>query len=96
MSGLPQVSRSELGPTFGLTTWALKLDVTDCLVESCAQVRDPSYAFKHFATFSPLRICQTWPRDYEINFEAVLRAARSAVECDDYQGRGVGTEIGEE
>ena len=26
----------------------------------------------------------------------MLRAARSAVECDDYQGRGVGTEIGEE
>jgi hypothetical protein len=36
MSGLPQVSRSELGPTFGLTTWALKLDVTDCLVRTSA------------------------------------------------------------
>jgi hypothetical protein len=66
------------------------------LIVSCAQVRDPSYAFKHFAALAPLRIRQTWPRDYEINFEAVLQAARSVVECDDYQGRGVGTKIGKE
>ena len=66
------------------------------LIVSCAQIQDPSYAFKRFTTLAPLRIRRIWPSDYEINFEAVLRAARSAVECDDYQGRGAGIEIGEE